>query len=296
MTDSPPVVVVGQVARDLVLLVDALPEAGGSTPVGQRIEVLGGKGANQAVACAQLGLAPALVGVVGADDAGTAVLRQAADDGLHTRCVARRGCTALLVDVVEKGGRRRLLEHVPGESLVTAADVHAAADVLRAAAAVCLQLQQPAEVLLAAAGYARTGARVVLDGAPDDAEAGARLLRRADVLRANPQEAELLVGEPVTTVAAARQLLDRGPGLVAVGQPGGGDLVVWRDGAVQLPPSEGPVVDPTGGGDTFTAALVVSLHRGASHEQAARAAARATASTVARLGGRPALSPDVLAG
>ncbi|MBV9140496.1 MAG: hypothetical protein JO115_06220 [Pseudonocardiales bacterium] len=53
------VVVVGQIARDLVLLVEELPAPGTGTAVRQRREMLGGKGANQAVGLAQLGVRPA---------------------------------------------------------------------------------------------------------------------------------------------------------------------------------------------------------------------------------------------
>lgn len=47
-----PLVVVGQVARDLVLRIDQLPAAGGSVDVARRRELLGGKGANIAVGLA----------------------------------------------------------------------------------------------------------------------------------------------------------------------------------------------------------------------------------------------------
>ena len=291
---TPSVVVLGQAARDLVLVVDGLPDAGGSTTVRRRIEVLGGKGANQAVALAQLERSPELVAVLGEDDAGGDALAQARADGLGVTGVVRRGRTALLVDVVEQDGTRRLLEDVPDEALLREQDVTAAAASISAAQTISLQLQQPAAVLLSAVELVRPDALVVLDGAPDEPDAGARLLRRADVLRMDAEEAALLAGEAVTTVRHARELLDRGPTLVAVGLPDGGNLVVWAEGALELPPSTGPVVDPTGGGDSFTAALVAALHSGAAPAQAGRAAARAAASTVARPGGRPDLTPDVL--
>jgi ribokinase len=115
------VVVVGQVGRDLVLRVRALPEAGGSAAAAERRELLGGKGANQAVALTQLGVPVALVGVVGDDPAGRQVLAQAADDGLDVSAVVPRpgAATALLLDLVEGGGRRRLVESVPEEVLLT---------------------------------------------------------------------------------------------------------------------------------------------------------------------------------
>ncbi|MBX9247158.1 carbohydrate kinase, partial [Actinotalea ferrariae] len=156
------VVVVGQVARDLVLRVPGLPGPGGSALVEERHELLGGKGANQGVGCRRLGLDVALVGVVGDDLAGGQVLREAEGDGLDVSAVVRRdgGRTALLLDVVEPDGVRRLLEHVPAEQLLTADDVAAAADVVRGADAVLVQLQQPRPAVLAALRLARdAGAR-----------------------------------------------------------------------------------------------------------------------------------------
>ena len=68
-TRSGTVLVVGHAARDLVLLIDDVPDAGGTTDVSSRLEMLGGKGANQAVGAART--APtAFVGCVGTDEAG----------------------------------------------------------------------------------------------------------------------------------------------------------------------------------------------------------------------------------
>jgi ribokinase len=112
MTD---IVVVGQVARDLVLRIPGFPDAGTSASARERRELLGGKGANQAVALTQLGVPVALVGVVGDDAAGAAVRAQAAADGIDVSSVVRRpgAAIALLLDLVADGGERRLVEHVP---------------------------------------------------------------------------------------------------------------------------------------------------------------------------------------
>ncbi|NHC14591.1 PfkB family carbohydrate kinase [Motilibacter deserti] len=289
------VVVVGEVGRDLVLQAARLPDAGGSEPVLSRRERLGGKGANQAVAMAQLGARVALLGVVGDDQAGADVLGQARHDGIDVTHVLRRAgtSTALLVDVVA-GGERRLLEDVPAGTLLTEADVAGAEGLLRPAAYVAVQLQQPADAALAAARLAASaGARVVLDGAPQDPAAAEALLATAYAVRADAKEAELLVGNELATIddvaAAARDVVGRGPALCAFGGPGGANVVAWPGGRVVLEPADDPV-DTTGGGDSFVAGLTVALLRGRGAEQAARAAAGATASTVKRLGGRPGLS------
>ena len=58
------IVVVGQIARDLVLVVDEVPGPGGTAPVRERREMLGGKGANIAVGLAQLGVTPWLSALI----------------------------------------------------------------------------------------------------------------------------------------------------------------------------------------------------------------------------------------
>jgi ribokinase len=294
----PDAAVVGQIGRDLVLVVDGIPEPHGTVPVRERLEMLGGKGANQAVALSQLGLRPALVGVVGSDPVGARALAQARRDRIDVRAVARRrgARTSLIVEVLAPGGAWRYLEDVPESVLLTENDVHRVAATLTAARAVLLQMQQPSAATLAAARYARQAGRLVLlDGAP--AEDGHRdaLLAAADVVRADARESATLAGTPLNDDAAAvragRDLLRRGPRLVALAVPGTGNVFVWSDGHVCTPLSGADVVDTTGAGDAMVAALTAALLRGHGFARAAEDASDAAAASVGRIGGRPALRP-----
>jgi ribokinase len=314
------VVVMGQVGRDLVLRVTALPEAGGAAAAGERRELLGGKGANQSVALAQLGVPVALVGVVGDDIPGREALAQAAADGIDVTAVCRRqgASTALLLDLVEDGGRRRLVESVAAEVLLTPADVAAAAEQLGACQALVAQLQQPGEAVREALRLVPDTAFVVADGAPDDDGTRAAVLQRAAVVRADATEAALLVGRELASADdvrdAAADLLTAGPRLVAIDAGEDGNLVAWRagppldtaaeeleadprwaDGEVLTPLIGGPVVDPTGAGDAYVAALTAALLGDAAPADAAWAAAAAAALTVTRPGGRPELTAEALA-
>jgi ribokinase len=283
------VLVVGQVARDLALRVEEVPGAGATAAVRERIEVLGGKGANQAVALAQLGVAPGLLGVVGDDRHAAEVLERAIADGIDVGpVVRRRGCrTGLIVDVVDAGGRWRYLEDLPQSVLLSAADVEAAwAD----AGTVVVQLQQPLDAVCAALDLARRrAATTVLDGAPPSASARADLLARTDVLRADDTEAALWADAAIESAAdaveVARDLLARGPRLVVLSAGGEGNVVVWAGGQAVLPLHDTDVVDTTGGGDAFTAGVVAALGRGP--EEAARWGTAAAALTVGHLGGGP---------
>lgn len=297
---SPSAVVVGPIGRDLVLLVDDLPEPGTAGPVRRRLEMLGGKGANQAVAFARLHVSVSLVGVVGQDTAGDEVLAQAAADGIDVDCVVRRqgAATGLIVEVLDREHRWRYLQDTPDPVQPTVPDILAARSTIARAASVIVQLQQPAESALAAARTARgAGCRVVLDGAPQH-ERQPSLLGLADVLRVDAHEAELLTGASLDDVRSARQgaqdLLRRGPDLVALAVEGAGNLFAWPEGYVFYPLDDVAAIDTTGAGDALVAALVTALDRGLAAGDAGRWAVAAASLAVEHAGGRPDMSLESL--
>jgi ribokinase len=269
--------VIGQLARDLVLTVDQLPEPSSSAAAGSRHEQLGGKGANQAVALAQLGVRPSLVAVAGDDVIGDVLLDQARRDGIDVRPVVRRSgaLTGLIVEILEPDGSYRYLEDLPPAMLLGEDDVLRASKVIASSDAVLVQLQQPEAATLAAARIGHeAGKLVMLDGEIKNKE----LLRYADVVRADEQE----------SAGLDEGVLDYGPKLLALAQEDG-NLFVWRGGQVKVPLGDVKVVDTTGGGDAFVAGLTAALLAGDSYEQAARKATAASGATVGHVSGRPEL-------
>ncbi|RKT54069.1 PfkB family carbohydrate kinase [Saccharothrix australiensis] len=278
------VAVLGQIARDLVLVVPEVPDAAGTAPVLERREVLGGKGANIAVGLAQLGASTTLLGVVGEDDVGNGLVDRLRADGVDTSAIVRRGRSALIVDVV-CGGKWRYLQDLPESSLVHEADVMTSAVV--GADAVIVQLQQPVDAALAAIRLA--DGLVVLDGV-----ATGEQLAGADVLRADHQEGEELTGRCISStgdaVLAGRELLGRGPSLVALEVRGVANVLVWSAGSEVVPLTDEDVVDTTGGGDAFVAALTFALVRGDHPREAGRLAVAAAGRAVGHAGGRSDLT------
>lgn len=291
------VVVVGHVGCDLVLLVDEEPRAGGTTAVRARKEMLGGKGANQALGLTQLGWRSAVIGAVGDDPAGAWLLSAAAADGIAVEGIAVRPAetTSLIVSVVDGGGSWRYLEDRPDGSYVRVSDVRRCSAMIGSARAVIIQLQERADAVLEAARTARAaGAMVVVDGAAngDDPD---QVYASADVVRADHHEAALISGHPIdgvsSAVAAGRRLLDLGPRVVVLGLDDS-NAVIWAEGAAVVAHADGPVTDTTGGGDAMVAGLVTGLLRGDDPPGAACLGAAAAASVVRRLGGRPDLDPS----
>lgn len=293
------VLVAGRMARDLVLTVPDLPGAHAAARVGERQETLGGKGANLAVASAQLGQRVALLGVVGDDEIGGRLIARAELDRIDCSPVVRRpgAATGLIVDVLEDDGRWHYLEDLPPSTMLTLDDAAHAARRLRSANSMIVELQQPPEVVADLVDRARAAdCRVVLDGLLPDAHRAA-LLRACDVLRADHREARLLTGDRLDTAAAgiraARSLLRYGPALVVL-DIGDGTVFAWGDEHLVLPQIDTPVVDTTGAGDAFTATLTAARNHGLPPPKAARWAVAAAAATVGHPGGRPRLTADIL--
>jgi ribokinase len=291
----PSIVVIGGIGTDYVV------RGGRRAPMAETLEgtcfleAPGGKGANQAVAAVRLGAKVVLVGRIGNDSRGNALL-----DALRSECidithVAREAETvsgATLIHVDDDG--RKLSFAFPGANRrMTPADVRAAAAHIAGAHFVMAQLEIPLDCVVAAAELTRgAGSKFLLDPAPPVALPDT-LLRLVDILRANAGEAQVLTGIKVENRAGARRaaenLLGRGVGLVIIQAGDEGDLLVWNDGEHWLPRLTVETVDMTGAGDAFAAALAVALAEGRSPAEAGQFANAAAALTTRRLGAQPAL-------
>ena len=84
MLKRPKILVAGSFNMDLTASCTRAPESG-ETVIGKKFRTApGGKGFNQAVQCARLGADVTMVGKVGADDFGNALLEAAKGEGIDT--------------------------------------------------------------------------------------------------------------------------------------------------------------------------------------------------------------------
>lgn len=278
-------VVVGSLNMDLVLGVPALPSPGQTLLSRSRDRSPGGKGANQAVALGRLGARVAMVGAVGDDPDGADLVAALEAAGVSTGHVARRSGdqTGLAVVCVTPDGDNAIVVASGANATVGPGEVAAAAPALAGAGLLLLQLEIPPETVLAAARAGReAGALVVLNAAPAR-ELPAGLLGEVDVLVVNAGEAAELAGDGDPRDAATR-LLGQGPATVVVTLGGEGCLVAKDRGMARLPADPVQVVDTTGAGDCFAAALGFGLAEGRDSRAAARFATAAAALAVTRPG------------
>jgi len=302
------VLVVGSVNVDLVVQCERLPLPGETVLGGTFKRFHGGKGGNQAVAAARLGVPVMLVAALGDDefagDARAALAREGVGtDVLVTLEHTATGVALILVDAKAENQ----IAVAPGANAgLTAAHVRQALIRLNPHAGDVVVVTH--EISTAAACEAlrigrEGGAWTILNPAPADG-IDRTMLSLADVVTPNRGELAMLAADDarrsgrVTAGAedptkAARTLLEttsEGPGaglafLVSLGSSGA--MLVPRTGrTVDIKAPRVRAVDATGAGDALNGAMAAALAGGLDLETAARRAVVAASLSVTRAGAR----------
>ncbi len=272
------VAVVGTLNMDVVVTVDVRPGVG-ETVLGSSVrERCGGKGANQAIAAASAADAEssvALIGTVGDDSAGAAMLANARSTGVDVTYVGVEGDTSgrAFIEVDASGDNRIVV--VPGaNSLLSAGAVVTALDALDPHV-VLTQLESPRAVTESVARWCtHHRRRFVLNPSPV-APLPEQVLAAADPLVVNEHEARAYAG--IGTDIAGALLKYTASAVITLGARGVIVATPERTSSIAvIPAAEG--VETTGAGDHFAGVLAIRLAEGEDlHNAATHAAHSATA-------------------
>lgn len=272
----------GVPALDRSLAIPAPPRPDGSLLVEALGTAGGGQVATALVAAARLGHEAALIGAVGDDEAGEAILAGLRADGVDVEAVeVRPGArSASSVVLVAPDGARSIL-YDPGADLEP---MLGEAERARLATAAGLLLERHSPASLEAARLARAaGAAVLLDA---DAHHG-HVLEMAplcDVVIASEQYAASRGGDPD---AAIGELLAAGAGTAIVTRGARGAVGATAAGARHAEPAlRVEVVDTTGAGDAYHGAYLVAHLEGRDLAAAMRFAGAVAGLKCRRPGGR----------
>lgn len=257
----------------------------------------GGKGANQAVACARLGGNTSFVGKLGhdalADNTISLLQQEGIDVSQLTQTPAAPSGTAFIM--VDASGENSIIVNAGANAELSAADIDAAEELIGRASVVLMQLETPVPTLVHAARLAKKhGATVVLNPAPAPATPlPAELLQNVDVLIPNETEVERLTGMSVTDEPSLLQAIGKlqilGVGKIVVTLGAKGAMGVAEGQTVRVSSVRVEAVDTTAAGDTFCGALCVRLSEGADLEAAMQFACHAAAITVTRMGAQQSI-------
>jgi ribokinase len=287
MDSQPHIVVVGSANVDLTTFIDQFPRPG-ETIFGRKFQLgFGGKGANQAVAARRCGARVSMVARVGDDLFGPAAVANFDACGIDTAHVRiTQGVSSGVAPIfVDSAGQNRILVVKGANDCLLPPDIDAAAELLRAADAIVLQLEIPVETVYYTLRLAhRWGVPAILNPAPGQ-PLDLSELANAQYVIPNETEAEALTGMPVTGLHEARacaiHLLKSGVPRVIVTLGANGALSAGPDSVQHVPPYRVDAVDTTGAGDAFIGSFAAFLAAGdAEPEAIARANVYAALSTL----------------
>jgi len=252
------VAIVGSINLDVVLRVSTLPRPGETVVAHGLSQVLGGKGANQAIAAASVALTD-LIAEVGTDAASAVLLSQLQEAGVGTTHVGiSPGPTGRAHIAVDEQGENSIIvvggsnHHLSPVRVLEALDASSPAVVV-------IQCEVDGAVVRAVHKWAVTrSARLVLNASPVPTYLS-ELEPIADPLIVNRGEAETITGmQGASTLELAPALADRARSVVVT--DGSQGSVVHRDGQTQsVPAVVARVIDTTGAGDAFAGVLAARL-------------------------------------
>jgi ribokinase len=292
MATRKPIVVVGSINMDLVADTPCIPRAGETLTGTDFTTTPGGKGANQAVAAARLGYPVHMVGMVGQDVFGQALLDNLIAAGVAIDAVAKVSGPSGVAPILVSATGENSIVVVPGANgKVTPEFIDQQSALIRSAGMVLCQLELPIETVSHTLGVcADAGVPVILDPAPA-APLPDSIWTQVAWLTPNETEAAFYLdsgrSEPES---AAQHLLSRGLHGIVLKRGSEGAWVAQAGGhGISVPSFPVEAVDTVAAGDCFNGAFAVALLEGRNPESAAHFASAAAAISVTRRGAQASM-------
>ncbi len=297
------VVVIGSITVDMTTFSHRLPSPG-ETILGEEFTlVLGGKGANQAIAASRAGASAQMVACIGDDafaELVSAGLTEAGVDISHVQRVP--GPTGIAHIRVDDSGESDIVMVPLANSALSTAQIDAYfAAPSRPATVLLTQLEIPWSITQYAIKMARAaGSTVILDPAPA-ATLDSDIWPLVDIVTPNETEASILTGIAVTdlhtAIQAGKWFIANGAKNALITLASRGAVLVSHTGIQHFDSLPVTAIDSTAAGDSFAGYLGAGLACGLPLADAILRAMAAGALAVTKRGASPSIphSADVAA-
>lgn len=281
--------VIGSINMDMVVRTPRFPVAGESLTGHTFSTVPGGKGANQAIALAKLGVPVRMAGMVGGDGFGRQYIEHFKACGVDCSAVTvNEGVTTGVADILVSDEGENCIVAVPGANgECDAIWLEDALNRIMDCDIFLLQLEIPHDTVRRCIAKLRAaGKTIILDPAPavplED-----ELLSQVDYITPNATELRVItpsLPESAGVEERIRHLIGDSDRMVIHKHGAQGAYIADRNGIEHVPGYRVKAVDTTAAGDTFNAGFAAGLAMGMSVREAVRLANAAGAMAVTQLG------------
>ncbi|MEC0242406.1 ribokinase [Paenibacillus dokdonensis] len=274
------IIVVGSSSIDLVVTSSKRPGAG-ETVLGESFKTVpGGKGANQAVAAARLGADVTMVGRVGDDHFGEAILNNFKFNHVSTDYVEPvTHMESGTAHIVLAEGDNSIVVIKAANNEVTPGYIEQSMDAFNGADMVMIQQEIPEDTVTHVSRVCqKLGIPLLLNPAParslDD-----EVIENAAYITPNEHEAVILFSD-----LSVSEAIRKYPNKLFVTEGSKGVRYFDGESEVLVPSYKVEAADTTGAGDTFNAAFAVALAEGRPIVESVRFANRAASLSVTKFG------------
>lgn len=253
----------------------------------------GGKGSNQAVACARMGAETHFISKLGQDDFAKLALDTWQEAGVtpHIEQIRESYTGAAHIFIEDDTGDNAIIVAPGAATLIDGAHVESHAKLIADADVFVTQLEQPMAAAVRGLEIAREASvTTVLNPAPA-AVLPHGVLALCDYVTPNETECEALTGITVKTQTQAKQACDAlrdlgvGTPIITMGDQG---AFLYGHGLVPAV-AAGTVIETTGAGDAFNGGFSAALAEKKSSLEAARYGCTAAGISVTKSGTAPAM-------
>lgn len=284
------ITVIGSYAVGLTMHAKRLPVVGETLIGNGFVQIHGGKGSNQAVACSRLGANVDFYTCVGQDILGKNAVNMLNAERVNGQKIKISQCysTGAGFVIVFDSGDNSILIDFGANNDISEKDIDGIEDMIASSSALLLQLEINLSAVYRAIYLAnKHHVPVILNPAPYQ-NIDQKILRLVDIITPNASEAKLLLGikpeEKVHPLELCKTLFEKGIKniVLTLGESG---AFVYND-SIRKPIDAIKVdaLDTTGAGDTFNAALCVGLTEGMQLEDAVKFAVVSSGLSVQKFG------------
>jgi len=285
------ILVIGSSNIDFVVNVQYMP-AVGETIIGNALsKIPGGKGANQAYACAKLGGDITFLSTLGDDDSGKLLIDNLSRAGVNTGLISvlKDTPTGMAIIYINKEGNNSIVVVSGANGLCSAEYLKNQSEAFQESDIMIVQMEIPYDSVYYAVEKAdKLGKTVILNPAPAPDYIPDEIYSCIDIITPNETELARLTGYGIDSFENIKEgcqaLLRKGVKNVLVTLGARGAMLVNNNEASIFAPPDIKVVDTTAAGDTFNAAIAVMLAEGRSYHDAIKFANIASTIAVSRKG------------